>query len=160
VDVLSDVTQAIRLKGLISGGLELAAPWGMRVPKRAHPSFYAVARGNCVVEVEGVEGTHSVAGGDLFFLPRGSAHVIRDARRTRPQPYEKVMACASRDGQAGSPGEGTGPVTAFVAGCFSLDEGPRCRMSSTCARTAVSPREGWMRRCNSSRARRPHGRRV
>ena len=125
MDVLSDVTQAIRLKGLISGGLELAAPWGMRVPQREHPAFYAVARGNCVVEVEGVEGTHSLTGGDLFFLPRANAHVIRDARRTRPQPYEKVMACASSEGRAGSPGDGTGPVTAFVAGCFSLDEGPR-----------------------------------
>jgi AraC-like DNA-binding protein len=125
VDVLSDVTQAIRLKGLISGGLELAAPWGMGVPERGHPCFYAVARGSCVVDVEGVKGTYSLAGGDLFFLPRSHAHVIRDTRRTRPQDYEKVMALASHDGRPASRGEGNGAVTALVAGCFSLDTGPR-----------------------------------
>ena len=53
VDVLSQVAEAFRLRGSVSGVFELSAPWGYAIPKRPHAGLLVVSRGRIHFELEG-----------------------------------------------------------------------------------------------------------
>ena len=46
MDVLTDALEAIHVKGMASGRLELTAPWGL-VGEPKQPGFIVVTRGMC-----------------------------------------------------------------------------------------------------------------
>src|SRR5690348_18409117 len=87
VDVLSEVLDAVHLTTAVFGRLELGAPWRLRIPAREALTFYVVGRGSAWLEVD--DGGRAAAPlsmplslGDAVLLPRGSAHVLRDADRS------------------------------------------------------------------------------
>src|SRR3989442_12456947 len=95
MDVLTDVLEAVHLKSMIHGRLELTAPWGLRLDG-GRPGFYVVTRGTCWLEGAGLEEPFQLAGGDFVLLARGQAHVLRDSRRNRRLPVAEVVRNCSR----------------------------------------------------------------
>jgi len=93
-DVLADLLGASLLRNAIYRRLDCGAPWGLRIPARGGITFYVVARGSARFEIDG-EPPHALSVGDAIFIPHGTAHTIRDAPTTIPEP-----ACdgASRGG--------------------------------------------------------------
>lgn len=134
MDVLTDALEAIRLKSLIHGRFELTAPWGFRADF-GHSAFYAVTRGTCWLDVDGVDEAVQLASGDFVLLPHRQPHVLRDNRRTRAAPAEEVFAKCPRSTEGCQPGGirrygGGGALTTMVGGCFVFEDGDNPLVSS------------------------------
>ena len=131
MDVLADVLQSVRLRSQVYGRMELTAPWGMRLDlgNDAHPVFYVISRGTCWLDVEGVDESVPLAGGDFVFLPRGGPLSLRDHPSTPVRDFADVLAdmgkhisdcptatSALRYGGGGAP-------VGLVSGCFTFEDG-------------------------------------
>src|SRR5438445_8978286 len=103
MDVLTDALEAIHLKSMIHGRLELTAPWGFRVDL-GHSGFYVVTRGTCWLEVDGVDEPVQLTSGDFVLLPHRQPHVLRDNRRTKAAPASEVFAKCPKSTQGCQPG--------------------------------------------------------
>ncbi len=127
MDVLTDALEAIRLKSMIHGRLELTAPWGFRVDF-GRSGFYVVTRGTCWLEVDGVAEPVQLASGDFVLLPHRQSHVLRDNRRTKAAPAREVFADCPKSTGGCQPGGirrygGGGALTTMVGGCFLFEDG-------------------------------------
>lgn len=129
MDVLTDVLEALHLKSLIYGRLELTAPWGLRMDG-GHCGFFVVTRGTCWLEVDGVEEPLQLAGGDFVLLPKAQEHTLKDAPRTRALPVAEVLGNCPKSRQGCQPGGihhagGGGALTTMVSGCFQFEDGEK-----------------------------------
>ena len=127
MDVLTDALESIHIKSLLSGRLELSAPWGIhKAPKS--PGFFVVTRGTCLFEMDGLDAPVQVCGGDLVLLPHGRAHSLRDALTTPVVPAEQLFdGCPQRKNcQPGGVFHfgGGGAVTTIVGGKITFEDGP------------------------------------
>jgi AraC-like DNA-binding protein len=127
MDVLTDVLEAVHLKSLFYGRLELTAPWGLRMDGE-RPGFYVVTRGTCWLEVDGTAEPVQLAGGDFLLLLRGQKHAIKNSRETPALPVADVLGECSDSGTGCQPGGvrhygGGGALTTLVGGCFLFDDG-------------------------------------
>ena len=125
MDVLTDALEAIHVTSLLSGRLELTAPWGIRKAPKS-PGFFVVTRGTCWFEMDGVDAPLQVSGGDLVLLPHGHAHSLRDSLTTPLVPAEQVFeACPQRKNC--QPGGvfaygGGGAATTLVGGKIEFED--------------------------------------
>ncbi|HEV8112659.1 MAG TPA: AraC family transcriptional regulator [Planctomycetota bacterium] len=124
MDVLTDVMQTVRVRSHLYGRLELGAPWGMEFGACDRPGFFIVSRGNCWLEVTGIDGPVPLAGGDFVFLPKGRAHTLRDACDTPTVPIDEVFKDCPGSGQVLKHG-GAGAPVSLVCGCFLFEDGGR-----------------------------------
>jgi AraC-like DNA-binding protein len=125
MDVLTDALEAIHVTSLLSGRLELSAPWGIhKAPKS--PGFFVVTRGTCWLEMDGLDAPVQVCGGDLVLLPHGHAHTVRDSLTTTPVPAEQLFSgCPQRKNC--QPGGvfafgGGGALTTIVGGKITFED--------------------------------------
>lgn len=120
-DVLGDVLSLGLLRNVLYKQIEARAPWGLDMPARDRAMLYLVARGQARLELEGQEPIVLQAR-QAAFLPRASAHVLRDSKTTAPS--------AVCDGTRSRPTSGTrrigghGARTTIVAAFFELDRAP------------------------------------
>jgi AraC-like DNA-binding protein/mannose-6-phosphate isomerase-like protein (cupin superfamily) len=135
-DVLADVLGTSLLRNAMYRRIECGAPWGMDVPQHDRATFYVVVRGTARVEVEG-EPLSELSAGDTLFIPHGTAHVVRDAKQTKP-----VRVCDGTPQPRGATRRlgGTGAQSTLIKGFFQfvgrkpalLDGMPRViRLTST-----------------------------
>lgn len=126
MDVLAETLRCVHLRSRIYGRLELKAPWGMRLlgserpeAHRTEPLFYAVSRGNCLLEIEGKR--IPLAGGDFVFILGGTSHVLRDAPKSRVATVAEVYA--QRGGRCGGIVQygGEGAETTIISGSFLFE---------------------------------------
>ena len=124
-DVLGDILGTVHLTTAVLGRLELGAPWRLQIPRRDYLSFYVVARGSAWLELDAsgadAPSTLPLSAGDALVLPRGSAHVLRDAPGSKAPPLDFDYDGCPRvlTGDAAQLG-GSGPVTALIAGQFTF----------------------------------------
>ena len=118
VDVLSQVAEAFRLRGSVSGVFELSPPWGYAIPKRPHAGLLVVSRGRIHFELEGgKQRALELAPGDVVALPHGHPYSIRDAPRTPVRPANRLCACG------GSRVQPRAGQTEFISICCELAGG-------------------------------------
>ena len=120
-DVLGDVLSLGLLRSVLYKQLEARAPWGMDVAERSRAMLYLIARGQARLEVKG-EKPIVLEAGDVAYLPRGAAHVLRDSLATRPSKVcdggrPRSTSATRRIG-------GHGALTSIVAAYFELDRAP------------------------------------
>jgi AraC-like DNA-binding protein len=125
VDVLTDVLQTVRVSSVCYGRVELGPPWGIAVDRSETASFHVVLRGSCWLEVEGRADQVPLTSGDLFALPHGHRHTLRDApdRPTRPIGELIGRECSASVGgtlRIGDP-DGVGTST-LVCGAFHFED--------------------------------------
>jgi AraC-like DNA-binding protein len=118
VDVLSDVLATLRLHSTVFAHAEMPAPWGVRAEGRdGHWAFHLILRGTCWLEVDG-HAARQVGAGDVILLPRGSEHVLRDSKKTRPIPLAEIMS----SGMINVPPKPGAATTQLVCGCFVFED--------------------------------------
>ncbi|AKU97497.1 Transcriptional regulator, AraC family [Labilithrix luteola] len=126
MDVLAEALRAVHLRSRIYGRLELKAPWGMRLLRserpeahRTEPLFYAVSRGNCLLEIDGKR--IPLAGGDFVFILDGTSHVLKDAPKSKVATVAEVYA--QRGGRCGGIVQygGDGAETTIISGSFLFE---------------------------------------
>lgn len=122
MDVLTDVLQTVRVSAMCYGQVELTAPWGLRAEQAEDAIFHVVLRGSCVLEVDGVDGVVGLSSGDVFALPDGTAHVLRDCPTTPARPIAEMFAEPPADGGRVRAYGGGGAASTLVCGCFRFED--------------------------------------
>ncbi len=108
--------QLIQLRAPVLQRIDLAAPWGVRVPGCNSPGMYVVHRGSAHFRVE--DETTELAAGDIVLLPGGGPHVLCDTLGTAPRSLSELAGRADRDGHAVRV-SGPGPQTVLSATPFA-----------------------------------------
>jgi len=120
-DVLGDVLSLGLLRNAMYKQIDARAPWGLDMQARDRAMLYLIARGQARLELSG-QAPLVLEAGQAAFLPRGAAHVLRDAKGTPPS--------AVCDGVWRNPSAGTrriggrGAQTSIIAAFFELDRVP------------------------------------
>jgi AraC family transcriptional regulator, activator of mtrCDE len=93
VDVLSDIVDLVRLRGVLYFDAEFRPPWGVTVPAfQKVARYHFVTRGHCYGNVKGTAEPLLLEAGDLVVIPHGAEHVLRDQPKTRPTHLDQVLA--------------------------------------------------------------------
>src|SRR5687768_17127178 len=130
MDVLTDVLQTVRVSSVCYGRVELGAPWGLKVGASESAAFHVLLRGSCWLEVEGMGEPVSLTSVDLFALPHGKAHILRDSLETPARPLQELIPCGepSEPGCGGARGMGKtirvggqGASSTLVCGAFKFE---------------------------------------
>lgn len=128
MDVLTDVLEAIHVRSLLLGRLDLTAPWGLGFHSTGL-GFCVVARGTCLFEAENVAGPVTLAGGDFVLLRKSQRYTVRDSPESAIRPAAEVLrACPNHQGcQPGGVFRhgGGGALTSLIGGRFEIDSGAR-----------------------------------
>ncbi len=90
MDLLTDLLHSLHPRGAGFWRTRVAAPWGMTLPA-GDAAYHVVLDGACVLSVDG-EGDIDLGPGDFVLLPRGHAHVLRDAPGSPAPPLADVSA--------------------------------------------------------------------
>ncbi|MCG8409042.1 MAG: AraC family transcriptional regulator [Phycisphaerales bacterium] len=121
VDRLSDAMGNLYVRTLGVGRFDLAAPWGMRIPRNLG-WFHVVIRGGCLLTGEGGETRQSLDQGDLLFVPIGRQFVLRD-RLDSPLTITQDPVTQSCADHRVTPDFGnTAKPTTLICGWFRFDE--------------------------------------
>jgi len=94
-------------------------PSGKTMPPADLAHFAMLSRGNCWLNVEGIEEPIPLTGGDCFLLARGTSIVLRDSPRTRPKWTFREIGARANGNVALC---GGGAPTTIVCGALSFDE--------------------------------------
>lgn len=123
MDALTDILNTLRLQSSLYFRTELTAPWGVRVPAKGRVSrFHIVIRGQCWLQIEGMDDAVFMSNGDLVVIPRGAAHTLADSPNTPARALEDVLdEVAYTEGSPLIYG-GDGPGCCLVCGEFAFDE--------------------------------------
>ena len=118
-DVLGDILETLRFRGSLFFSSDLAAPWGMSLPKTGIPRFHIVLSGECFVGSDDHDAVKA-AGTDIVMLPNGTSHWIAD------QPGRELIPSA-KAGEAcelGNPLFQKGKITnRLMCGMVNFDQG-------------------------------------
>jgi AraC-like DNA-binding protein len=120
-DALSDVLSSVRFRSALLCRSEMTAPWGFGVAGRDFATFHLVLEGNGFVDVEGA-GRLRLEEGDLVILPKGNAHVVRDAPASEVTRLEQLIEGGRMDARGTLRTGGKGPRTVMVCGAFHFEK--------------------------------------
>jgi len=134
LDPITDIFRTLHVTAFGQHRLEATAPWGLIQEGQTREEitssekktsttdlshFAMLSRGNCWLSVEGIQEPIPLAGGDCFFMARGTSFVLRDSLRTRPK--RSFREVAARDGSNVAHYGGGGVPTTIVCGSLSFD---------------------------------------
>jgi AraC-like DNA-binding protein len=121
-DLLAELLRSIRLRKSIYFRPEFRAPWGIRID-RPMTTFHIVTHGMCWLELDGATDPLRLSAGDLVVLPRGHAHVIRDAPTTPAVDFFELIKRSTPDATRKIRAGGNGRVTRFLCGAMQFQSG-------------------------------------
>lgn len=124
-DILSDIFDTIRLRGMLYFRTDYAPPWAVTVPAYKQAArFHLVVQGRCHVAI--TEGPDADLGpGDLVLITRGREHTLADRAGRTPAPLDDIVKRSGYDGKGvfvvGSAEPGA--ATQMVCGHLSFTQG-------------------------------------
>ncbi|WP_417689830.1 AraC family transcriptional regulator [Roseibium sp.] len=100
-DALSQILDALKLRGSVYFHTNFSAPFGVGVPAFGNVArFHMAMRGSCWLQVEGQDRPIHLSTGDLAVIPHGTAHVLSDELDRPVSSVDEVVR------QTGYSGEG------------------------------------------------------
>lgn len=85
MDVLSDILQAVQLRGSVYFSTCFCSPWGLEIEKTDNASFHIIEQGECWLQMDSLSEPKKLVAGDILVLPHGTKHQISD------QPDSKCL---------------------------------------------------------------------
>jgi AraC-like DNA-binding protein len=119
--LFTDLLRSIRVRSSVFARPELRVPWGLAMSGE-QAAFHIVTRGRCLLELDGSAGAIELAEGDFVVLPRGGAHVLRDAPTTRPVRLDGALKHRNRDSDGVFRLGGNGEATVLVCGNLQFED--------------------------------------
>ncbi|MBF6989443.1 AraC family transcriptional regulator [Cupriavidus sp. IK-TO18] len=90
MDVLTDITHTMRLKGGVDFRCEFSAPWGLEMQSGPVARFHIIVRGNCWLKMADQPEWVPLHAGDLVVLLHGTGHSLVDAPGSCVIPADSV----------------------------------------------------------------------
>jgi len=91
MDALADVFETLQLRGSFYFRTDFSPPWGTTVPRLGRAArFHYVLKGNCWIQVEGMEPL-KLETGDFVLVPNGASHILTHEPSSEAPPLEEVM---------------------------------------------------------------------
>ena len=78
MDVLTDVLNALELKGWLSSRRDLVAPWRYDFAASKDSMFHVISSGGAYLQIEGEDTSIPLEDGDLILFPTGHPHSLYD----------------------------------------------------------------------------------
>jgi AraC-like DNA-binding protein len=113
--------EQVRLEGTVYFSAELHAPWGISIVRSGRAPFYAVAAGECELQVGRRGAVRRVQAGDFVLLPNAAPHVVRSGRDAMVVPFDTWLQAHPMDRRGGTRHAGPGAATRVTGGFFSVD---------------------------------------
>jgi len=120
VDVLTDVLDALELKGWLASRTEIAPPWRFDFAASPDSTFHIFNFGGGYLRVEGEPDPLRVEDGDVVVFPHGHAHTICDELASPLTKAAHLDYDAHREYQV-FPFEGEGTKTVLLCGAFHFE---------------------------------------
>ena len=120
-DVLTDVMEQVRLEGTVYFSADLHAPWGISIVRSGRAPFYAVASGECELQVGRRGPVRRVRAGDFVLLPNAAPHIVRSDSGALVVPFDSWLQAHPMDRRGGTRHAGPGAATRVIGGFFSVD---------------------------------------
>ncbi len=121
MDALTEILKSVKLHSTVHCRSDFSAPWGVQIDAMADASFHVVMRGNCWLEVEGMETPIPLVGGDLVVLPTGVPHTLRDRSDSPAVKLGELLANRPCQGQLTLQYGGGGTSTTVLCGKASFE---------------------------------------
>ncbi len=120
MDVLTDVLNALELKGWLHSRTEVAPPWRFDFAASRDSIFHILSFGGGYLWVEGEPTPLRVEDGDVMMFPSGHAHSICDELASPLTQAVHLDYDAQREYQV-FPCEGEGPKMVMLCGAFHFE---------------------------------------
>lgn len=132
-DALTDVLNALRLRGGVFVEAEIGAPWSVfskvgpedcvefNPAPREVIAYHYVCEGEMSLRVEGESSAVRVCAGELVILPRNDRHLVGSDLAVPPLPVEHLEHQPGESGVLRLTHNGQGPVTRFFCGYLGHD---------------------------------------
>src|SRR5262245_18498217 len=119
MDVLTDVVDALELKGCISARRALVPPWHYNFAASHDMIFHLLSSGGGYLSVEGEATPRRIDGGGVLLFPFGHAHSICD-ELTSPLNHVLHVAYSAQSEYRISPDAEEGSKMVVLCGAFRL----------------------------------------
>ena len=98
-DALSQILDAVKMRGTVYFHTNFSPPWGVQVPAYSNVArFHMAMRGSCWVRVEGVDTPLHLSTGDLVVIPHGASHILSDTKDRDALGVDEVVAQSGYNG--------------------------------------------------------------
>ncbi len=125
-DALSQILDALRLKGSVYFHTQFNPPWGVRVPAYGNVArFHMAMRGDCWLRVADIGEPIHLTTGDLAVIPHGASHILSDTPDREALDVDQVVSVSGYAGEGALAygGEDTGQACRLFCGHFEFEEG-------------------------------------
>ncbi|HYY64828.1 MAG TPA: AraC family transcriptional regulator [Gaiellaceae bacterium] len=120
-DLFTSLLDSVRVRSTIYCRSSMGSPWGFAVEAHGNPSFHLVVRGDCWVDVDGVDEAIRLQSGDLVVLPRGPRHALRDEPTSPTRWLDEILDSIPPDRDGRLRYGGGGARTELICGGFLLE---------------------------------------
>jgi AraC-like DNA-binding protein len=120
MDVLTDVLDALELKGCISSRRALVAPWRYNFAASQDMIFHLLSSGGGYLSIEEEPAPMRIEGGGVLLFPFGHAHSICD-QLTSPLTQVLQVAYSAQSEYRTSPNPGEESEMVVLCGAFRLE---------------------------------------
>jgi AraC-like DNA-binding protein len=117
--LFSGLLRSIRVSSSVFARPELSAPWGFTMADE-QAAFHIVMHGTCSLTLG--DETVALEEGDFVVLPRGGAHVLRDAPGSAVVKLDGSLKARGRDPDGIFRAGGGGETTALVCGNIHFED--------------------------------------
>lgn len=119
MDPLADLFATLQVRSALYARIEARGAWGVAKTGGDTARYGLVARGRCLLEMEGLTAPVQMAQGDCFLVPHGTPYVLRDDALTPTVSCRSLMPQA-RTGVV-QLGAGHGDGATLLCGWFHFD---------------------------------------
>ena len=120
MDALTDVLQALELKGWLHSRTEMVLPWRFDFLASPDSIFHLLCAGRGYLSVEGEATPRRVESGDVLLIPFGHAHSIGNELSSPLTRTVQLAYSAHREYQV-FPFEGEEPKMVLLCGAFHFE---------------------------------------
>lgn len=121
MDVLTDVLNALELKGWLSSRTEMTESWHFAFAESSDMVFHILQCGKGYLSVEGESESRRLENGDILLFPHGHAHTIYD-HSASPLTQTVCLTYEAFCEHRLFPCESEGPKMVLLCGAFHLEQ--------------------------------------
>lgn len=126
LDLLSDILTNLSMRGTLYFRTSFTKPWGVAVPRYENVArFHYAHRGDCLVDIDGIDEAVHLAQGDLVIIPHGASHDLKSDHGSELEvmPLDRVLEQSGFDGRGVLVfgGSETHSETQLICGHFSFE---------------------------------------